>query len=230
MRFGGLATDRLLRNDATGRSSARTRIAGQLFRKKRGKQFASREVESIMGFSGVTQSRNRRQVMSQSADIPWSLLAEASVRYVGERSIDLELARGVRISYRPTGGLTERDYDFFGIEGYEEEAIQAPSTLLPMVPTPLPSAPSVPPSTWFHGKNDSPPAAFKHGPLAGTQRDLATRTCPGKRIDTRRLHRKAAMGVSMWVRKQHRKLYEVWFLHEHDYLRAIGRVVPNPAT
>jgi hypothetical protein len=153
--------------------------------------------------------------MFANADVPWALLAEASVEYVGERAIDLELAPGVRIRYAPTEGLTKSDYDFFGIEGWDDELLTtAPSTTLPSVK-----------STWFHNKSERPPAEFRYGPLAGTQRELAARICPGVRVDTRRLQRKSALGASIWTRKQHRKLYEVWFRHERDYLKATGQPI-----
>jgi hypothetical protein len=149
-------------------------------------------------------------------------LAEASVSYVGDRAIELDLVDGVRISYRPPGGLTKEDYDFFGIEGYRDEPTPAPSAPPPAPPNTLASFRS----TWFHAKTEQAPAAFRYGPLAGTQRELAAKIFPGVRIDTRRLQRKAALGASIWVRKQHRTLYEVWFRHEHDHAQATGRPIP----
>src|SRR5262245_29004761 len=165
--------------------------------------------------------------MSGHPKIPWSLLAEASVRYVGEQAIELDLPDGVRIAYRPPGGLTKRDYDFFEIDGYE--ATPGPSTLPPAPSTPPPAPSTTLPtvkSTWFHSKSEQPPAEFRYGPLAGTQRELAAKICPGVRVDTRRLQRKAALGASIWVRKQHRKLYEVWFRHEHAHAKASGQPIP----
>src|SRR5690349_3787684 len=125
--------------------------------------------------------------MSIRTDIPWSLMAEASVIYIREQATELDLAHGVQITYRPPGGLTQKDYDFFEIEGYEDELIPAPSALPPAPPNTLPSF------TWFHAQTEQPPAEFRYGPLAGTQRDFAAQICPGKRIDTRRLQRKAAI-------------------------------------
>src|SRR5262245_33358398 len=110
---------------------------------------------------------------------------------------------------------------FFEIEGYEDKAMPAPVTPPPAPLTTIPSATS----TWFHGKTEQAPAQFRYGPLAGTQRELTAKICPGTRIDTRRFRRKATMGVSIWVRKLHRKLYEVWFRHENDYAKASGRPI-----
>jgi hypothetical protein len=165
--------------------------------------------------------------MSTTANDPWALLAEASVEYVGERAIDLELAPGVGVRYAPPGGLTKSDYDFFGIEGWDDglptynlfEALD--DGLLTPAPLNLPP-PAPPPVRWFHAKHEQPPPEFPYGPLRGTQRDLAAKMYPGRRVDTRRLQRKAGTGASIWVRKKDRTHYEVWFRYEGDYVKVTG--------
>jgi hypothetical protein len=145
--------------------------------------------------------------MSARADVPWALLAEATVKYAGERAIELELAPGVRARFAPPEGLTKSDYDFFGIEGWDDELLTPAPLVVP----------------WFHEKREEPPPNFRFGPLHGTQRELAALICPGKRVDTRRFQSKAGTGASIWVRKQHRTHYEVWFRHEGEYMKATGK-------
>src|SRR5438309_1973398 len=121
--------------------------------------------------------------MSAMAAIPWALLAEASVKYVSEDAIDLELAPGVRTRYAPPQGLSKSDYDFFGIEGWNDEVLTPAPLIVP----------------WFHDRHEQPSPRFAYGPLHGTQRELAAVIFPGKRVDTRRFQRKAATGASIWV-------------------------------
>ena len=160
--------------------------------------------------------------MSTTANVPWGLLAEASIEYLGEGYIELELAPGVRMTYTPPGGFTESDYDLFGIEGLDDGL---PTYNLfgiegldggPLTPAP-------PPVRWVHAKYEQPPPKFPYGPVCGTQRDLAAKIWPGSRVDTRRFQRKAATGASIWVRKMHRTRYEVWFRNEVDYAKVTGK-------
>ena len=145
--------------------------------------------------------------MSASNDIPWALLASASVKYVGEQAIELELVPGLRTRYAPPEGLSKRDYDFFGIEDWNDEELTPAPVIVP----------------WFHKKHEKPPPRFCYGPVHGTQRELAAIICPGNRVDTRRFQRKAATGASIWVMKRHRTHYEVWFRHEGEYMKVTGQ-------
>src|SRR5687768_14781005 len=52
---------------------------------------------------------------------------------------------------------------------------------------------------WCHGASETHPPTFPHGPVRGTQNELAEAICPGKRIDTRRLHNKAKNTI--WIKR-----------------------------
>lgn len=142
--------------------------------------------------------------MDTTKQIPWQLLAEGSVKHVGENYIEVEIVGSLRVRYEPSGGLSVSDYEFLGID--LEDALE-------VVVTPSPS--------WHHDKKALPPPAFGYGPLHGNQRQVTKALFPKcSRIDTRQLQRKALAGASIWVRKLHRTLYEVWFRHEDAYRRA----------
>ena len=138
-------------------------------------------------------------------DIPWAMLAEASITYADRQGIDLEYD-GIELRYRPPGGLTASDYEFFGVEPPYND------------PAPLIS------DRWYHDRGEQVPPSFPWGPLRGTQEQVAAWLYSGqrgrKKPDARPLHGKAASGTTIWVRKVHRTLYEVWFRHEGDYARA----------
>jgi hypothetical protein len=163
--------------------------------------------------------------MSTTANVPWGLFAKASIEYLGEGYIELELAPGVRMTYTPPGGFTESDYDLFGIEGLDDglPTYNLFEGLDDGLLTPAP-----PHVRWFHAKHEQPPPEFPYGPLRGTQRELAAKIWPGKRVDTRRLQSKAANEASIWVRKKHRTRYEIWFQQEGEYMKATGKAQAAP--
>jgi hypothetical protein len=76
---------------------------------------------------------------------------------------------------------------------------------------------------WCHGTKGDPPPGFQWK-LRGTLNQLASWVCPGPRLDTRRLKRKALnKNSSVWIRRIHRTRYEVWFKNERDFQIASGR-------
>jgi hypothetical protein len=75
---------------------------------------------------------------------------------------------------------------------------------------------------WCHGEAEQPPADFPFGPLHGPQARLASWVYHDAKPDRRRLRLLARCGV-IWVRRVHKRLYQVWFRHKEDYARANSR-------
>ena len=62
---------------------------------------------------------------------------------------------------------------------------------------------------WFHEENEPKPSEYQHGPLMGSQKDLACWTLPGK-SDRRVLINRCRAGT-FWAKKRGRCDFELWF-------------------
>jgi hypothetical protein len=71
---------------------------------------------------------------------------------------------------------------------------------------------------WCHGRNEPPSSDFQFGPLEGTLNQVALCIRPGKKLDTRPLKKKA--NKTIWIRRHHRTLYQIWFKHANDFQSA----------
>lgn len=69
---------------------------------------------------------------------------------------------------------------------------------------------------WCHSAGEEPPPSFAHGPLEGTQQDLASWTHPHGKRDARSLQARAQRRA-VWVKMHHKRHYEVWFSSHRQF-------------
>ena len=76
---------------------------------------------------------------------------------------------------------------------------------------------------WCHPATATPPKSYAYGPVEGTQKKLACALYFDGKADYRRLQKRAE-SKGIWVRKIHKRLYQVWFKTESDFQAAMARL------
>jgi hypothetical protein len=76
--------------------------------------------------------------------------------------------------------------------------------------------------TWMHCGSELPPEKYWPESILGTKVQLARWMSHDGKDDRRRLKTKAVNGV-VWIKQHHQRLYEVFFISERDYRRAMDR-------
>lgn len=100
------------------------------------------------------------------------------------------------------------------------DAIEARLKVMPQEPQMTGS--TDPDQDWCHPASAIPPSEYPFGPLEGTQADLSSWLFSDGHKAHRRLHSKA-QSRSVWVKKVHARMFEVWFRTEREFAVALRR-------